>query len=65
MMLALDFVKCIFITVVTNLWKSENDFSIIPVLIKLCGLLVKIRSMELEFSGFLNRVVFFTGDIKP
>ena len=63
MMLRLDFGKCIFITLATNLWYSDNPVFITPVLIKLRGLLVKIRSMQLGFSGFLKHVGLFTTDL--
>ena len=39
--------------VTTNLWKSERPVSYKHVLWKLLGQLVKNKSMQLGFSGFL------------
>ena len=48
--------KCVFQTETVILFKLNNPVSITHVLWKDRGLLVKIRSMQLGFSGFLKHV---------
>ena len=48
--------KCVFKTETVILWKSDNPVSITHVLWKDWGFLVKIKSIQLGFSGFLKHV---------
>ena len=49
--------KCIFRTETVILWKSDNPVSISPLVSKKRGLLVRIKSIQPGFSGFLKHVV--------
>ena len=46
--------KCIFKTEIIILWKSDNPVSIIHVLWKDRDLFIKIKSMQLGFSGHVD-----------
>ena len=48
--------KCVFRIEFIILWKSDNPVSITHLVSKELGLFVRIKSMQLGFSGFLKHV---------